>query len=52
MLKSCKLCREGSCCPEVRFTDSHVEIGEQTNMCVLTNDQWEILKEKIIRGEL
>ena len=51
-MKIYKLCREGSCCPEVRVTDTHVEIGENENVCILTKDQWEILKDKILRAEI
>ena len=51
-MKVVKLCREGSCCPEVRITDEHVEIGEKDNTCVLTTEQWDILKEKIAQKEI
>ena len=51
-MKIVKLCREGSCCPEVEITDSQVKIGEKDNICTLTRDQWEILKEKILNKEL
>ena len=51
-MKVVKLCREGSCCPEVRITDAEVKIGENDNTCVLTKAQWEILKEKVLTKEL
>jgi hypothetical protein len=51
-MKIVKLCKEGSCCPAVKITDSHVEIGEKDNTCVLTMTEWEILKEKILNQEL
>jgi len=51
-MKIVKLCREGSCCPVVKVTDTHVEIGEAENTCILTMTQWEILKEKITKKEL
>jgi len=51
-MKIVKLCREGSCCPAVTITDTQVEIGEKDNTCVLTTDQWEILKQKISDKEL
>ena len=51
-MKIVKLCKEGSCCPVVKITDSHVEIGEKDNTCVLTMTEWEILKEKILSKEL
>jgi len=51
-MKIVKLCKEGSCCPEVRVTESQVEIGEKDNVCVLTTAQWEILREKMLNGEL
>ncbi|MDP2916904.1 MAG: hypothetical protein Q8O16_03110 [Dehalococcoidia bacterium] len=52
MEKIVTLCREGSCCPVVRITDEHVEIGEKENTCILTLVEWEILKEKILSTEL
>ncbi len=51
-MKIVTLCREGSCCPVVKIADDHVEIGEKDNVCVLTRDQWEVLKEKIIKREV
>jgi hypothetical protein len=51
-MKSIKLCREGSCCPAVTIMDDAVSIGEDANICVLTSEQWEILKEKILNKEL
>jgi hypothetical protein len=51
-MKSVRLCREGSCCPEVKITDTEVTIGEDANTCTLTTDQWQILKEKILSKEL
>lgn len=51
-MKIVKLCREGSCCPEVKVTDTHIEIGEKENTCVLTRAEWDILKEKILSKEL
>ena len=51
-MKIVTLCREGSCCPVVKITDEHVEIGERNNICILTKTQWETLKEKILKKEL
>ena len=51
-MKIVKLCREGSCCPVVKITDEHVEIGEKDNLCILTKSEWEILKEKILKNEI
>lgn len=51
-MKIVKLCKEGSCCPEVIIEKDSVKIGEGANTCVLTLDQWEILKEKINQKEL
>jgi hypothetical protein len=39
-------------CPVVRVTDAEVEIGEKGNICVLTKEQWETLKDKILKKEL
>ena len=52
MEKIVRLCREGSCCPLVSISDGKVEIGEKENLCVLTPEQWEILKEKILNQEI
>jgi len=50
--KVVKLCKEGSCCPEVRVEVNRVVIGEDENICTLTKEQWDILKDKIISREL
>jgi hypothetical protein len=47
-----KLCREGSCCPVVKIMDNQVEIGEDENTCVLTTEQWDILKQKVLDKEI
>jgi hypothetical protein len=52
MEKIVKLCGKGSCCPAVKITDEHVEIGEQANICILTLSEWDILKEKILNKEV
>lgn len=51
-MKIVTLCREGSCCPVVKITDDHVEIGEKDNLCILTKDEWETLKQKIMNKEV
>jgi len=51
-MKAVKLCREGSCCSEVKITSNKVEIGEKGNTCVLTLEQWNILKQKVLSKEL
>ena len=51
-MKVVSLCSEGGCCPVVRVTDAQVEIGEKDNTCVLTKEQWETLKDKILKKEL
>jgi hypothetical protein len=51
-MKIVTLCKEGGCCPQVKITDSQVEIGEKDNTCVLTMSEWEILREKILTKEL
>ena len=52
MEKIVKLCKEGSCCPMVKVTDEKVVIGEDENTCVLTREQWEILKGKVLSKEI
>jgi len=51
-MKILSLCREGSCCPVVKITDKHVEIGEKDNICILKKSEWEVLKKKILDGEI
>ena len=51
-MKIVTLCKEGSCCPVVKVTDTKVEIGEKDNLCILTREQWETLKAKILNNEL
>ena len=51
-MKIVNLCAEGSCCPVVKITDAQVEIGEKDNTCVLTKEQWDVLKEKILKKEI
>jgi hypothetical protein len=52
LMKTVKLCREGSCCPAVSVFEDRVEIGEDANTCTLTRDEFEILKEKILAKEI
>jgi uncharacterized cysteine cluster protein YcgN (CxxCxxCC family) len=51
-MKIVSLCGGCSKCPVVKITDKEVEIGEKGNTCVLTREQWETLKEKILEKEL
>ena len=39
-------------CPEVDVQENKVIIGEKNNVCTLTRKQFDILKEKIKRGEI
>jgi hypothetical protein len=52
IMKVVTLCSSGSCCPVVRIGEGQVEIGEPGNLCVLTIEQWETLKEKVVKEEL
>ena len=49
-MKVVNLCKVGSCGPVVKVMDPRVEIGEDGNKCVLTAEQWETLKQKILEG--
>ncbi len=51
-MKIVSLCGQDSCCPVVKISDECVEIGEKDNICVLTNSEWETLKQKILNEEL
>ena len=50
------LCNDGSCvppkCPIVDVQEDKVIIGEKNNVCTLTKKQFNILKDKIKRGEI
>ena len=50
------LCNEGSCvppkCPVVDVQDNCVIIGEKDNICTLTREQFNILKDKIKKDEI
>ena len=51
-MKIVNLCAEKSCCPVIKITDTQVEIGDKDNTCVLTTEQWESLKEKVLKKEI
>jgi hypothetical protein len=51
-MKKVTLCPGKGCCPEVIVEETKVTIGENDNVCVLTKTEWEILREKVINGEL
>lgn len=51
-MKIITLCSSGSCCPVVKIADGHVEIGEEGNLCVLSMEEWETLKSKVLSKEL
>jgi len=51
-MKVVSLCGGCAQCPVVKITDAQVEIGEKGNSCVLTKEQWETLKDKILKKEL
>jgi len=50
------LCVDSVCnpskCPVVDVREDKVIIGEKNNICTLTRKQFDILKEKIKRGEI
>ena len=50
------LCNDGTCvppkCPVVDEQDTQVVIGEKDNICTLTREQFDVLKEKIKNNEL
>ena len=51
-MKIVTLCSAGSCCPVVKLSDDHVEIGEEGSLCTLNMSEWETLKNKIISDEI
>ena len=50
------LCTDGVCdppkCPGVDVQEDKVIIGEKDNICTLTREQFDILKEKIKNNEV
>ncbi len=50
-MKVVELCGSGHC-PVVKIADEHVQIGEKDNVCVLTKNEWEVLKQKILNREI
>jgi hypothetical protein len=50
------LCNDGVCtpakCPIVDIQEDKVIIGEKKNVCTLTRAQFDILRQKILNGEL
>lgn len=50
-VKIVELCGSGHC-PVVKIADERIEIGEKDNVCVLTKDEWNTLKQKIVNGEI
>jgi len=50
------LCTDGICvppkCPVVDVQENSVIIGEKDNVCTLTREQFDILKEKIKNDEI
>lgn len=46
------LCGSSSCCPAVEVLSDKVLIGEDANTCTLTKEQWQILRGKVLSGEL
>ncbi len=50
-MKVVELCGSGHC-PVVMIADEHVQIGEKDNVCVLTKNEWEVLKQKILNREI
>ncbi|MBI2832465.1 MAG: hypothetical protein HYX79_09430 [Chloroflexi bacterium] len=50
-MKIVELCGKGHC-PVVKLDGERVEIGEKGNLCVLTAKEWEVLKQKVLSGEI
>ena len=55
-MKRVVLCTDSTCvppkCPTVDVEGDKVTIGEKDNVCTLTKEQFEILKEKIKKDEI
>ena len=51
-MKIVSLCSACQSCPVVKIDDENVEIGEKDNVCILTKNEWEALKQKILNKEI
>ena len=51
-MKIVEFCSKCSKCPVIKLYDDKVEIGEEGNLCVLTMEQWEDLKKKVLDKEV
>ena len=51
-MKIVSLCHCCGACPAVKIDEEKVEIGEKDNLCILSKSEWEVLKQKILNGEL
>jgi len=51
-MKVVSLCGRSIYCPVVKITGERVEIGEEGNLCVLSPDEWETLKAKVLAEEI
>ena len=51
-MKIVTLCTQGTCCPVLKIMDNRVEIGENENTCILTMEQWDTLKARILNKEV
>ncbi len=52
MEKKVVLCGSCSSCPAVEFKGDGVLIGEDENMVKLSREEWNILVDKVKKGEL
>ncbi len=50
-MKVVELCGSGHC-PVIKMDGERVEIGEKDNVCVLTTEEWEVIRQKIQNGEI
>lgn len=44
--------KDDGCCPVVELDDDVVRIGEDDNLCTLKREEWDVLRTKVLRGEL
>jgi hypothetical protein len=51
-VKVISLCHCCGACPVVKIGEEKVEIGEKDSLCILTKSEWEVLRQKILDGEL
>lgn len=52
MTRTIELCGKDGCCPRVELDADEIRIGEPGNVVHLTPEEWQMLRFKVLGGEL